>query len=70
VGCPLLAQCTQSQNYQKLIQRHLWEGCVEEADHLRHTSEVKEIYKSHLIQQVEQNQMAFCNNSPSLFCII
>jgi transposase len=43
-GCPLLAQCTQSQNHQKLIQRHLWEGCVEEADHLRHTSEVREIY--------------------------
>ncbi|WP_418909835.1 IS1182 family transposase [Bacillus pinisoli] len=44
VSCPLLEQCTQSQNHQKLIQRHIWEACVEEADHLRHTPEVKEIY--------------------------
>jgi len=44
VNCPLLKQCTQSQNHQKLIQRHIWEGYVEEADHLRHTEEVKEIY--------------------------
>ncbi|WP_445724484.1 IS1182 family transposase [Fredinandcohnia sp. FSL W7-1320] len=44
VNCPLLEQCTQSQNHQKLIQRHIWEGYVEEADHLRHTEEVKEIY--------------------------
>jgi hypothetical protein len=42
--CPLLEQCTQSKNHQKLIQRHIWEGYVEEADHLRHTKEVKEIY--------------------------
>lgn len=44
-NCPFLSQCTQSQNRQKLIQRHVWEEYVEEADHLRHTSEVKEIYK-------------------------
>lgn len=44
IDCPLLEQCTQSKNHQKLIQRHIWEGYVEEADHLRHTEEVKEIY--------------------------
>ncbi|MFD1778125.1 IS1182 family transposase [Fredinandcohnia salidurans] len=44
INCPLLEQCTQSKNHQKLIQRHIWEGYVEEADHLRHTEEVKEIY--------------------------
>jgi len=43
-NCPLLQQCTQSQNHQKLIQRHIWEGYVEEADHLRHQKDVKEIY--------------------------
>jgi transposase len=42
--CPLLKQCTQSQNHTKLIQRHIWEQFVEEADHLRHTKEVKQIY--------------------------
>lgn len=44
VNCPLLQQCTQSQNHQKLIQRHIWEGYVEEADHLRHQKDIKEIY--------------------------
>jgi len=44
INCPLLEQCTQSKNHQKLIQRHIWEGYVEEADHLRHTEKVKEIY--------------------------
>lgn len=42
--CPLLSQCTQSQNHQKLIQRHVWEDYLEEADHLRHTEEIKKIY--------------------------
>ncbi|WP_042458483.1 IS1182 family transposase, partial [Neobacillus dielmonensis] len=42
--CPLLSQCTQSKNHQKLIQRHVWEEYLEEADHLRHTDENKLIY--------------------------
>jgi Transposase DDE domain len=44
VNCPLLERCTQSQNHQKLIQRHIWEDYLEEAEHLRHKQEVKEIY--------------------------
>ncbi|MCM3025146.1 IS1182 family transposase [Heyndrickxia ginsengihumi] len=44
VHCPFLSQCTQSQNHQKLIQRHIWENYIEEAEHFRHTSKVKEIY--------------------------
>jgi transposase len=42
--CPLLQRCTQSQNHQKAVQRHVWEGYVEEADRLRLTPEVREIY--------------------------
>jgi transposase len=42
--CPFLSQCTQSQAHQKLIQRHVWEEFVEEADHLRHHQDVKPIY--------------------------
>lgn len=42
--CPLLSQCTQSQNHQKLIQRHVWEEYLEEAEHIRHTGENKMIY--------------------------
>ncbi|QOK25575.1 IS1182 family transposase [Cytobacillus pseudoceanisediminis] len=44
-GCPFLSQCTQSQVHQKLIQRHVWEEHVEEADHLRHHQDVKPIYE-------------------------
>jgi hypothetical protein len=42
--CSLLSQCTQSKNHQKLIQRHVWEEYLEEAEHLRHTEENKMIY--------------------------
>jgi transposase len=42
--CPLLSQCTQSKTHQKLIQRHVWEEYLEEAEHLRHTEENKMIY--------------------------
>lgn len=44
-GCPFLSECTQSQAHQKLIQRHVWEEHVEEADHLRHHQDVKPIYE-------------------------
>ena len=43
-GCPFLRKCTQSQNHQKLIERHLWQDYLEEAEHLRHTEENKIIY--------------------------
>ncbi|WP_430308280.1 transposase [Robertmurraya massiliosenegalensis] len=42
--CPLLSQCTESKNHQKLIQRHIWEAYLEEAEHLRHNDEIKQIY--------------------------
>ena len=44
VGRPLLSQCTESKNHQKLVQHHIWETYVEEAEHLRHTTEIKQIY--------------------------
>lgn len=43
-SCPLLSSCTQSKDHKKLIQRHVWEHYLEEADHLRHTQENKSIY--------------------------
>lgn len=42
--CPFLSKCTESKNHQKLIQRHIWERYVEEAEHLRHNHEIKDIY--------------------------
>ena len=44
INCPMLSQCTESKNHQKIIERHIWEHYVEEAEHLRHTSEIKEVY--------------------------
>ncbi|HLO13016.1 MAG TPA: IS1182 family transposase, partial [Pseudoneobacillus sp.] len=43
-NCPFISQCTENKNNQKLIQRHIWESYVEEAEHLRHTFEIKQIY--------------------------
>jgi len=46
-NCPFLAQCTESKHQQKVVTRHIWQEYVEEADHLRHKQEVKEIYAKH-----------------------
>ena len=43
-NCPLLSQCTQSQNHKKLVERHVWQDHLDEAEHLRHTEENKSIY--------------------------
>jgi hypothetical protein len=40
-NCPSLSSCTQSQNNMKMIHRHVWEGYIEETDHLRHTKKTK-----------------------------
>ncbi len=44
--CPSLSQCTESKHHQKLIQRHIWASYVEEAEHLRHSYDIKQIYAS------------------------
>jgi transposase len=44
VNCPLLAQCTSSKDHRKIIERHIWAHHVEEADHLRHQNDIKQIY--------------------------
>ena len=43
-NCPFLAQCTESKNHTKIIERHIWVDYVEEAEHLRHHHEIKSIY--------------------------
>jgi len=45
VNCPNRNQCTQSENYTKVVTRHIWQGYYEEADHLRHTDKNKALYK-------------------------
>lgn len=39
-----IAQCTSSKDHRKIIERHIWAEYVEEADHLRHQNEIKQIY--------------------------
>ncbi|WP_110927143.1 IS1182 family transposase [Bacillus massiliglaciei] len=43
-NCPLLAQCTNSKEHRQIIERHIWAQYVEEADHLRHQNDIKQIY--------------------------
>ena len=43
-NCPFLKQCTESRDYTKRVSRHIWAHYLEEADHLRHTEENKQIY--------------------------
>ena len=31
-------------DHRKIIERHIWADYVEEAEHLRHTEEIKQIY--------------------------
>ncbi|MBR7679283.1 transposase, partial [Streptomyces daliensis] len=42
--CPLLHTCTESRDHRKMIHRHIWQDHLDEADHLRHTEENKQIY--------------------------
>jgi transposase len=44
-NCDKIAQCTQSKNQQKTVQRHVWESYLELAEDYRHTLEYRDIYK-------------------------
>lgn len=43
--CPLLSVCTQSQNHQKVIRRHIWKDDLEFFEEIRHQKGKKELYK-------------------------
>lgn len=44
-GCPMIAQCTESKNHQKVVTRHVWEDYIERAEDVRHSPKGREIYK-------------------------
>lgn len=44
-NCQVKDKCTHSKGNQKIIERHIWQEYLEEADHLRHTSYNKATYK-------------------------
>ncbi len=43
-NCPLLTKCTLSKNRVKVVQRHVWEEYLEEAEDIRHTIGYRDIY--------------------------
>jgi len=43
-NCPLREQCTHSKNHQKVLVRHVWEGFVERAEDVRHSTDGKAVY--------------------------
>lgn len=42
--CPFLLQCTENRDSIKWVSRHIWAHYLEEAEHLRHTEENRNIY--------------------------
>ncbi len=44
-NCPYRKQCTESANYTKVVTRHVWENYMEQAEEIRHTTGMKDIYK-------------------------
>ncbi|XER07500.1 IS1182 family transposase ISTte1 [Sporomusa rhizae] len=45
VQCSLRIQCTQSQNFTKVVNRHIWESYVEYAEDVRHTHQGQDLYR-------------------------
>lgn len=43
-SCPYLSQCTQSQNHQKLVTRHIWQDYMDRCEDIRHTTGMKDVY--------------------------
>lgn len=43
-NCPYLKQCTESKDNIKTVTRHIWESYMEQAEDIRHTMGMKEIY--------------------------
>ena len=44
-GCPFLGKCTESRDHVKVVTRHVWEEYMEQAEDIRHTRGMKEIYQ-------------------------
>lgn len=43
--CPHRSQCTESRDHTKRLMRHVWQDYLDEAEHLRHTTQNKTIYE-------------------------
>ncbi|BDD39546.1 hypothetical protein GUT184_17160 [Streptococcus ruminantium] len=43
--CPLLSICTESQNKQKVVTRHIWKDALEVCEEIRHRKGMKKLYQ-------------------------
>ncbi len=52
--CPHLSVCTNSKNHQKIVQKHIWENYIEQAEDFRHSPEGHASYtkRSQTIERV------------------
>ena len=44
-NCPCRENCTLSKNKTKVVIRHVWAKYMEEAEHMRHSSQIRDTYK-------------------------
>ena len=53
-NCPYLSQCTNSRNHVKVVTRHIWEPYMDQAEEIRHTLGMKELYqkRKHTIERL------------------
>ena len=52
--CPYRSKCTESRNYQKLVQKHIWEDYIDRAEDFRHSPAGRTSYglRSQTIERV------------------
>ena len=53
-NCEFLSKCTENKNFQKVVQKHIWQDYLELAEDIRHSDEGKKIYalRSQTIERV------------------
>ncbi|WP_425517396.1 transposase [Stenotrophomonas lactitubi] len=60
-----MAPCTTSKDHRKIIEHPIWAHHVEEADHLRHQSDMKQIYA----RRKETIERVFTLRKKSMVCV-
>lgn len=63
-NCPFRNQCTKSKNHVKIINRHLWQKYIEQADEVRYTPKWKNIYPKR--KQTIERVFADCKENNGL----
>ena len=61
--CTCREKCTLSKNMTKVVLRHVWAKYMEEAEHLRHVSHIRDTYKKRK-ETLERQCQADCVSNP------